>query len=311
MAIFTSGAGIANDPLNEGPSFIYEIVDFLRTNSSWTVAGSGDGVGPGQGMGTDAIVNQAALETSTSWVVLEDPDATVQLLFARVGGGDLQWNVTINPDADYSAGDYQTTPTNAGGNALQVCSTNLIDSGSSRIHILCENGVTTANAGWAVYMHANGDFSNADGSLAVIPLTNGPAGDTHPFLFLVGIGASQAFTIASGLISSSTAVNDSGCRGVVPGASNVSTYPALQYSWGGGILSPNNAGVDTVGKDLLFPIAFGRYTGLADPGFKGSGDFMRFNGVTRTSCSTLEGLTRVTFGDVNFPWDGVSTPTNS
>ena len=309
MAIITDGAGTNNDPANEGPSFCFALLDFLRTNSSWTIAGSGDGSASG-GMATDAIDTQAKLQTSTSWFVLQDPDSTVQILFGRNGTNDTSWDLYINPDADYAGGSATVKPTNAGGNATQLNSSNLIDTGTSRFHLLCDDGVATANAGWAIYSHTSGSFTSIDGGLAFVPLLNGPAGDTHPFVFLYGTGTNGIFT-ASYLYGEGATLNAGRSVGVIPGSAAIQTISAGRI-YTSSECAPNSVGQDTLGNDFMLPIPFLRRSAASAPnGFKGVSDFVRWNGVTRAAGETLDSLNRISLGDVNLPWDGVSIPTVS
>ena len=61
--------------------------------------------------------------------------------------------------------------------------------------------------------------------------------------------------------------------------------------------------------DVAAPILFLRRAGLPAPqGLKGFTDFMRWNGTIRAPGETFASLTRVSWGVVNFPWDGVSVP---
>lgn len=310
MAIVTTGAGVNLDAANEGPSYMWQFLSMLRTNTDWVLAGSGDGAASG-GMGVDAIDSQAKLQTSTSWFVFEDPDGTIQLLFSRNAANDLLWSIYVNPFADYAGGNATTNPTSAGGHTQMSSTSAILGAGTLRFHMLAGDGATTATAGWAVYCHAQGNFGSVNSSMGFIPLDVPATSDARPYIFFLGFTSTNCW-LYSNINNAASAINSTRCVGVEPGGTSVQTVPACNYNNLAGTVVPYYAGVDAAGKDVQLPILFLRQSSVATPFFKGiSSSWAAYAGVTRSICSTYESETRIDFGGISLPWDGVSIPTVS
>jgi hypothetical protein len=52
----------------------------------------------------------------------------------------------------------------------------------------------------------------------------------------------------------------------------------------------------------------GRPASVGSGCYKGITTFLRWNGVTRQAGETFAGLTRLSLGDFNVEWDGVTAP---
>ena len=72
---------------------------------------------------------------------------------------------------------------------------------------------------------------------------------------------------------------------------------------------PSGLDLDTNDADLSLPIMFGRRASLGGTtGFKGASTFVQWNGFPRGIGELFASKARISLGDVNVPWDGVTLP---
>jgi len=304
MTIVTTGAGITTDVAHEGPSLMFELVDLLRTSTNWTVDGSGNGTSGG--MGSDYITTAADLENSGAWVCMGCPGSGPQILFSRYTATDTQWRVAVAPDADYTGGGASTIPT-ATSEAL-FFQTTMVGTSSTRLHITAEDGSTVATAGWSLYAHAEGTPGTAKAGLAFCPTVYSFAEDTDPWILYIGSytgGHDQG-----SWNETTTSTTQGGARGIATDSS-MQTVPAALLQHETVIAAPNNSPSSPTSQDLALPMMHIRAPSLGTGCWKGANTFAYWNGTTRAPLETYASKTRVSFGDVNFPWDGTSTPAAS
>ena len=303
MATVTTGAGIDTDGSHEGPSAIFSLIDHLRTNTNWTVAGSGNGT-DGY-MGFDYISTAADLYDSGAWVVMECPGGGPQILWNRYSATDTNWRISLAPDADFTGGTATTPPTST--HEFEAQATNSIGNGSARFHMTAENGSTVETAGWSVFLHTPGDSSSGRGSMAFCPTTNVYSEDPYPWIFVAG----SYNTLHNQLLWNETSTVSAGCKAITHDDA-LQNVPAMILYGESNLVVPKNMGPSPTGEDVAIPMLHIRGPGFgSNPTWKGINTYACWNGSTRTAIETYNSLTRVSFGDVNFPWDGVNTPTIS
>jgi hypothetical protein len=166
--------------------------------------------------------------------------------------------------------------------------------------------------GWYTYVNLTGDLSDAQAAMAWIPITDAvQPGEIDPYIFYYDGGAGVQGYRVTDLDSETVSLIAAGCKGFVPG-STWTAIPALSLNAATLQLFPNGCAQNDNAKDVSAPIPFGRRAGLSAPqGFKGFSDFMMWNGVVRAPGETFASLTRVSWGDVNFEWDGATPPSST
>jgi len=308
MATVTNGTGDVVSATQAAAYWMWIVKEFLKANTSWTVPGSGK-TGSG-GMGSDVVGAVGEFDVSGAWMVLQSPDASMQILFAR-GAATYNISAYLNPAADYSGGGAAgVLPTSAAyptnGHNIWTTSQFLQSNTVQRLHITAETG--TGVPGWAVYTHYSGDFTSGTTLAAIIPMVNPDPNDVDPWVMFWGGGNLDTATYWS---SESAVLNNSHCWAVQPNASTVTGCSALYQCAVTLAVWPSAAGVNTDSDEMLIPITFARRAALANGHYKGVSNYVRWPSATHAPCSTLNGLTRILFKDTTFPWDGVSVPSVS
>ena len=293
-------------PTNSSPRMLFEWFDFMRTPSpsgpGWTVPASSDGstVDTG-GLGAN-ITSYADLQqwtsgpTAVSWFVLESPDGLKQICLSRYDTSEQNWYVFYSQSAAFTGGTVDVFP-NAVDRATYAYVR--IESGGGVLHMGADD---EAPYGFWLYEHLAGNFASSRGCIAFIPIVGAPAGDTDPYvMFVANINTGGSYTYGY-LYDENNTPGFTRCSGMLNGVGT--NCPTLLYYNSGGALAPNQCEVDGDGDDLLFPVPFGLSTRFPNAGFKGVSTFMQWNGRTRAAGETFASGTRVSWGDVNFPWDG-------
>ena len=294
MATVTTGSGVY---INSGALWAFTIVDFLRSNTNWTVAGSGNG--SSGGMGTDAIASASDLTNVTGrWVVLENPSGKPQIMLSRYSTAEAYWLIEISPSGAFTGGNA-TTPATASDQAGAFQG---ITYAGCNMHITAEyNGDDLINSGFAACCVGLGSPNTIKGGMAFIP-TEINISDSHPWVLFTSSSA-NGYTVA--YLSDLTTTLITGCRGMM-GETFTST-PALSLTGDGNTTFPNN--MNNVGNtDILCPVIFGAPNTIENSVYKGTSTYMQWSGIFRDTLELFDSSTRISFGDVNFPWDGVSVP---
>ena len=287
--------------------YLFAWLDFMRTASpsgpGWSIPRSSNGStgGAGDNIAAFGDLSQYAAGTSESWFVLRTPDAASELLFFRTSASDLTWSCSRSPGALFVGGDAGNPPT-ATDSAVFMGASAIVSQIDSVLHMGADDA---APYGFFTYMHANGNFADARASMAFVPITAAQQpGDVDPYVFVVGVTTTSGFLLAE-LTEESATATQARISGIIPGQAAARTCPALTLRSEAGNMFPNDAPADDNSNDLSMPMSFGVRSPLSAPsGFKGISDFMQWNGVQRAPGETFATRTRVSWGDVNFPWDG-------
>jgi len=289
---------------------VFAFFDFMHTASpggpGWTVPRSSDGVtvvtdGSGSNITAFGDLSQWIAATSISWFVLRSPDGAQEFMWQRVSVQPGEWALERSIGALFIGGDITVAPTAVDSEFVHQPQNTLAQ--SAVIHMGADDA---APYGYWLFAHQPGNFATSRGGWAHIPVTATAAGDTDPYVhFMIDSNFGGEFKLAD-LWDENNTVFRTAIRAKMPGA-DTQTCPALAYQNSGGTMIPNKAPPDDNGDDVSFPIVFGRSTDEPTAGYKGITTFMQWNGFLRASGETFASRTRISWGDVNFPWDG-STP---
>jgi len=307
MAIVVNGTGQNNVSGQSAASFVFLLIDHLRNNSSWTVAGSSNATSGG--MGSDFITAIADLANTNSWVVMESPDSSLQILFDFTANA-LACNILVNPAADYTGGSSSTLPTSAAHptNGISFWATNISDAVNKRVHVACDDSVS-GTPYWMVWEHTLGNFTTSEALLAFLPLQNGDAGDTRPYVFLFNRAALSAANCAS---ESAASGGNYGFQGFRPGTTTWTSCPALEPSTGSGFVWPGDAPTEIgTGNDLLLPAVHAKRASTGTGSYRGVSVNHFWAGTARTQADTYGTQAYIHLGALAFSWDGATTPTSS
>ena len=303
MATVATGSGVY---INSGGLWAFTIVDFLRSNTNWTVAGSGNGTDGGMGM--DVITSASDLTNiSGRWVVLENPSGQPQIMLSRYSTADGNFLFTISPSGVFTGGNASTPAT--ASDQVSAFQTTCYSAG--RMHITAEyDGYDLVDSGFAVFI-ANLNTRGSSGAVAFLPLVNTYPNDGYQWI-LYNATSSQGYA-ATNLSYDAALITASGSRGIdSTDQTTLVAYGAGQIAVETGSGKFNNIPLGTgisYEDNLSFPIMFLRATlSTTNVGYKGITTYMQWNSVERAVLTTWNNKTRISFGDVNFPWDGTSSP---
>jgi len=296
--------------------YLFEWLDFMRTASptgpGWTVPRSSDGTTGGDGDNIAAFGDLSQWTGSAdSWFVIRQPDGGREYLFFRTSSTDTVWSISYSPGALYVGGSISAIPTATDSETILVADI-LTLTGNKVLHAGADDA---APYGWYVFSHLSGNFVTEHAGMAMIPITDGAQpGETDPVLFFQD-GGGSGFVRAE-LSDATKSANQGYCAGFVPGSATFTAVPALSYNEGANYVFPGGNSQDDNNDDVAAPIPFSRRSGHTPSGFKGFSDFIQWNGVTRTNCDTFArggsgNPDRISWGDVNFEWDSVTTPSVS
>ncbi len=294
--------------------YLFAWLDFMRTASptgpGWTIPRSSDGSTGGAGdniVDFNDLTNWSGGPVNVSWFVLQDPGGVKEYLFYRYSATDTQWGILYSPAAGFTGGTKDAYATAV--DQVVYFAGSLVQETNCTLHLGADDA---APYGWFTYMHGNGTFADQRGAMAHIPITDSAQpGDIDPYVFAIGAANTEIFVYQT-FTSNSTSPGVSRCMSIPPGQAAARTTPAWYFRDATvGIAVPGNIPVDDNGSDLSFPIPFGVSGSLSAPtGFKGFSTFAQWNGATRAAGETFASKTRVSWGDVNLPWDG-SVPQSS
>ncbi len=290
---------------------MYAFFDFMRqaspTGPGWTVPRSSDGStivtdGTGSNITSGASLSQFVSGSSESWFVLRSPDGLKEFLFRRAEPDDFRMVIVYSPGALFIGGDAGNEPTAVDVITMVGGGVAMTSQATSVLHMGADDA---APYGFFTYMHTSGNFATSQGmGLAWCPITAGlQPGDIDPYVFVRGLNTVEGYLTTRLISEFNDGSQSANVRGIIPGAGE-RTISALRIA-SFNQLFPNNVNVDGNGADLSMPVAFGvRSGGTAPTGFKGFTNFMQWNGFQRAAGETFASRTRVSWGDVNFPWDG-------
>jgi len=256
------------------------------------------------GAGDNIVINddlgQFNAGVGESWFVIRSPDGLKEFLFNRYNTNNDNWQISYSQGALWVGGDETGVPTAADSAFFTQAS--LAGNAASALHMGADDAAPYA---FFSYMHQNGNFSSSQGGMAWVPITDAvQPGETDPYVFSIGISTVDPFELSVLDVESNDSTR-ARVVGIPAGQSSPNSIPAQSYLSDGGDMFPNGAPLDGNGNDLTIQVLFGRSSALSAPvGFKGFSDFMRWNGVARAAGETFNNRTRVSWGDVNFPWDG-------
>lgn len=295
---------------DSSPLTVFAWIDFMRTSSpggpGWTIPRSSDGTtgGAGDNIAAFADLKQYNAGVSQSWFVLRSPDGSKEFMWARFNTDLKDWQVRYSPTAIFIGGDETSIPTAADTEFYHQ-----VRSGTTDLSVMHMGADDTAPYGFFMFSHRSGTFALVTGVWVYIPVTATPAGDIDPYVYYmadINFGGDLLFP---DLYDENNNADRSRCVAIMPGAPSgeARTCPANVYQNTGGVMIPNKIPLDDNNDDVSFPILFGRSTDEPGSGYKGISTFMQWNGFTRAVGETFASRTRVSWGDVNLPWDG-STP---
>jgi hypothetical protein len=205
----------------------------------------------------------------------------------------------------YPVGDRPTSP--AGSTTLRGGGSDIFNDGTVTFHFGADDA---APYGWWAWCHNAGAFPEVNDrhALAMVPITQQVPNDIDPVVwFSSGIDQGWRYTEFD---SSTAATNTGRCVGYNPNTgamAGVSVWYLRNADTG--VIVPRDVPIDSNGDDVSFPVFFGRSGAVGSGFYKGVSDFIQFNGFLREAGETFEGKTRISVGDFNFEWDGVTTPT--
>jgi hypothetical protein len=282
-------------------------LDWMRTASptgpGWSIPRSSDGATGGAG---DNIVDFNDLttwvaSTNISWFVLRAPDSSKEFLWSRYNTSDQDWQVRYSPTGAFTGGDETIIPTAPDSQFFHQVRIHTND--DAMMNMAADDATPYGYYMWA---HTPGNFAACEGCWCWIPLDTVPAGDTDPYVhYLVNTNFGGDLTLAY-LYDEDNSSTFTRAVSILPGSTTTNTTPALVYRNSGGNVIPSDLPTDNNGADLTFPIPFGRSAGIGGSatGFKGISTFMQWNGTVRAPGQTFAARTRISWGDVNLPWDG-------
>jgi hypothetical protein len=311
MAIITNGAG---SNIASSVDCLYQIIDFLRTNSQWQIIGSGDGTTGG--MGTpgspiDVVNSSADLSNANFWLVWQ-LGTTIQMLLQREAASGA-YSIYSNIAVDYSGGSATVRPTSVSGAARKLNGADIssLPSAGNRIHILCQDGSTRATAGWFAFTHISPGGSSSSFSMGFIPLVNTQTSDLHDYALAVQYSGSKDMTSFDYYQST---VNSDYSNGTLYSVNPFDPTTTTNYLADGCARALSTLGLNSANQDLgqasngddwRWPCVVMKPTGQ----YKGLTTFMQRVGTARAILSLWDSRSRVSFGSISLPWDGVSVPT--
>ena len=301
---------ILNQAPATGAEAIFNLKAMLKL-AGWVVQSSGDATSyfaASDGI-TTAGSGAGGMNNANAWFRIQDPGAVRELVVQRGSTSRAFWirssksakfvggapSATVAPTATDQQNEWGTIAT---GTTLPPVDATYRQQG----------GADSASPyGWwtASYPTGGGD---ANFGLVYEPLVETDAADTDPIVMLVTV-ATLAFTPVGDIAIETASSTVSGVKGYIDGTNFVS-ITGCTYGSASGTIFPGASGTNPHStKDDAASIMYARRSALTTPGYKGKGTVMRWEGTTRSEGDTKSAKTRICFGNVTLPWDGVTTPT--
>jgi len=289
-----------NVTVSYGYGYIYVMVKFLESHG-WTITWSSNGTTGGAG--GSYLTSSASLNHADAYVVIQDPAGGREHLFRWYTTSATYWNWFTSQGGLYTGGTASTDPT-ATDQKYIMNNMPFNTAAGKKALMACDDA---APYGWWMMSHNPGNFAWAQGQFAQIPIDGAlQPGETEPEVFFQ---SADALGFSKGELDEETSWSQYGhVSGSVPGQGWQQNMPAIAYYDTVQVI-PNGLELDANNDDLSLPIMFGRRGAIGGfSGFKGASSFIQWNGFTRAVGETFAGRTRISLGDANLPWDGVTTP---
>lgn len=296
---------ILNQTPATGAEAIFNVKAMLVA-AGWVVKSSGDATT--YFPTTDGITSATVLNVANAWFRIQDPAVARELVFQRGTTSRAYW-IRSSKSAKFVGGAPSATvaPTatdqqNEWGTAAAGTTLTPVDAGYRQ-----QGGADSASPyGWWTGSYPTGGGVASFG-LVYEPLVETDSLDTNPIVMYRSANT-MAFKTADMDDEVGTATTN-GVRGYID-LTNFVAVPACAYYEGGVVVFPGAAPSNPFsGLDDAASIMYARRSGIATPGYKGKGTVMRWEGIIRAEGSTKASKTRICFGDVSLPWDGVTVPT--
>jgi hypothetical protein len=260
--------------------------------------------------GIDRILDGSDINSETNtWIVLESPHANaadrIQLLMYG-HSFDTYGYVRYNPEADY-VGATVALPTSA-NDLIVVAPGGNMTGNAFRMHMLAD---TEAPYGFAFLTSDQLSPDALNWSMALCPFdTESHLTPGKPYaLFVISGASSKGNGFRYTTMDDETIVSTSHKFVAQPYDSLTPAACSAVTHYTNGIRRiPNVCPQAADGRDMAFPVIF-----QTTVQFFGVSSFIQWTGTPRNRLETLEDDTfgtrgRIVFGDVTFPWDGVTPP---
>lgn len=312
-----------NSSVNLTPASAAEcMLRFKQTmlQAGWTVVSSNNGT---TASAADNVTTAAHFGTNNMWVVLRQHSNVAgsrQLCLFR-GTVNTSWKLSYSYSAGFTGGTTSAKPTASDEQYLvgSAAAYGVIfgTDGTYRFSVSAEN---TDSLAFYAFWFTTGGSAPVGMIVADLMVAATATGDNDPYIFYSPWGAALPANVGlfssntSGLTSEATA--GQGCwswyKKGLSGEAWVG-YSALIFSNASANVIPTLLGPNPISnKDEAFPMFFARRSALTQPGFKGLGTILKWNGANRNTGDTLSiassnAKDRIVVGHVNLPWNG-STP---
>lgn len=290
---------------------LYYWMKWMKTASpvgpGWTIPRSSDGAGTVEGVnwGAGDFIDSAAetdnysASTRRSWWIMRAPDGSRDILFVKSTTSAAQYTLYASPSGAFTGGDAWNTPSAPDSMIISNWGPSTT-SYTGMMHYVADDAPPY---GFWMYIHLAGApathyWSIAQGSCDVFAVP----GDTSPIITWVAV-TSVAWTTS---YLSTQGGSGYEWRGLRPVSPSNQVIMALYTSSAQGMVMPDGVESLSSGEDFSFPVSFGRNASLGAGYFKGVSSFFQWNGRARAVGELFENKTRVSLGQMNVPWDGVS-----
>ena len=317
MAIITS-IQTATDQTQQFAQTAILMKEFLKS-AGWIVVGSARTTGDGSGGmhydggTTDRIGTDPANMGVTGWFVLESPHVVqgdrIQLLFWRTSATDVAGNFAWTPTAAngdrYESGDA-TLPTSA-YSVTTLSGSVITQTIDTRLHMVAD---TASPYGFGILNTTARDARSSHFCISLIPINvHVPATNAGKPYALISCTVNINNYRYNNLFDDDS-VENSGTTSAEPffPPQIPVVAPACTLNSESFVVVPRNISQLDNGDEVTFPITF------ASPSsqYFGISDFAMWNGTNRERLETFNDgsgpMTRICFGDINFPWDGSTIP---
>lgn len=298
-------------PSGERFGYVMYHLKNLLISAGWTVVGSSNATTGGMD-GVDRITS--GVVPNNGWIALQSPHSApadrIQLVFQRLNASGYSGSggaVFYTPQADLT-GSGTTLPTSP----YTVTVVNGYFNDGTSIATLTALADNQAPYGFALQtMLYNNSTAPADIGIALIPLSVvHPLQPGKPYVVYasaVSNSSTSAYRSAT-TVSYYTANTIGRCVAEPPQPPQVPVNtPALMLYQNTTKLVPFGLSVTTENRVQTHPITFANHSS-----FIGTSTFARWLGSITPELTTFEEngtpLARISFGELTFPWDGVTSP---
>jgi len=317
MAILTSiqSHTIANGNFAEACVFYKE---FLKT-AGWIVVGSAQStsdVSGGMhydGGATDRIGSDYNNMQPTGWFVLESPHTAqadrIQLLFyndpVTTYYGQFRWTPTAADGDRYESPD-EAVPTSTYEN-IGITSSLFSSNKAYRFHMVAED-IAPYSVAILSTEQRNAEGSGFCFSVLSMNLDYDDVNGGKPIAVISNVNNILNYRLENiDNISTSASTSKIEAEPYSPPQIPISSPGATLRVQGSTLVVPNGISQDPDSKSLSLPVTL-----CSTTQYFGISDFMQWNGTKRFRLETFNDgtgpMTRISFGDVSFPWDGSTVP---